>query len=724
MSRRSTRFQGTLASTSAQPIDEDIVTHSDDEDFFEVEEEPEFVPKKKRRKSAKSTVSPEELKLKKVRGRRGILSSLKEFPLDVLFEIFGQLNPKDLINLARTTKELRGILMNRSNAFIWKGSRARVEGLPEIPRDLNEPQYAALAFDGHCHKCLTTPVQTVIWTARMRLCKKCFQEDFVAWNTLEAQVGLERELSNLVPSFEERHRGRRSWRLNMFHSLSFARKLKEETASYRLKGTLQKTPGYSEWLKGKCDEMKEMQAHAKSCAAWLETRKTDRTEELDEARRLRREAIVERLIALGWGEEIPHHDWAIEYHKLVRQPKELTDRIWKNIEAPLVEFLTDLKKKRLEFAHHRIIKERRTLASRVYKKFQEAYPADTIFPPKLDMIRTEPFRTVIEDSPTNPEVKLTEESFDAALLHVPSFSAEWRRSKDQELVELMKKTSPDSTEADLHLATTFFACSTASEAIGYPRILVTSSATAYDYWDYRDEEEANSLRVALREDSWNANGTIRFHEQASLNARAVVEACGLDPDVTTAAEMEEINPAMECVNCYNEYLGRHIMRWIKTTTHSCAPSWRCLKPDDELRVEVQEKEAFPPAPSHGHWVWQHDFCCKFCENLRPTNYLEFKNHFQTKCVIPPFLRVSLIPFRRHNIEQVSLEMLKYSLDASTMQRFPRPLWLKPLVVEAEGGAPSEGVSKEAKDTGAGTERSESKSTEAEVPSEDEMEIDI
>ncbi|KAJ7786579.1 hypothetical protein B0H16DRAFT_1876573 [Mycena metata] len=687
MSRRATRVQGApsaLASTSAQPIDEDMV---DDEDFLdaEPEEEPEFVPKKKARKSAKSTVPTDgEQKLKKVRGRRGSLSSLKEFPLDVLFEVFGLLSPKDLINLARTTKEIRGILMNRSNAFIWKDSRSRVEGLPELPPDLKEPGYASLAFDGHCHKCLTTPVQTVIWIARMRLCKKCLPEEFVAWSTLAAEVELEEELATLVPSFEERHRARRySWRTSVYYSLSLARKLKEETASYRSEGTLQKkTPEYSEWFKAKSDEMNEMRAHAKLCTAWLETRKSDRTEELDEARRLRREAIVERLTALGWGEEIPHHRAAMANHKLVKQPKELTDRIWKNIEAPLVEFLIDSKKKRLELAHHRIIKERRILASAVYKKFQ-TFPADTIFPPKHDMISTEPFRTIIEDSPTNPEVKLTEESFDAALLHVPNFSAEWRRSKDQELVELMKKTSPNSTEADLHLATTFFAGSIRSQAIGYPRILVSSAATALDLWD-----EPNSLRAALREDSWNANGLIRFHEQAFSNARAVVEACGLDPDVTTAAEMEEINPAMECVNCYDEYHGRQIMRWINTTIHSCsAPSWRCLNADDELRVQAQEKEAFP-STLFGHWTWQDDFCCKFCEDYRPTDYYQLKKHFETK----------------HNIDKISPEMLKYSLAANIAYRYPRPLWLKPPVVEAEDG--TAGESKEAEDTGTGGEQSD------------------
>ncbi|KAJ7158756.1 hypothetical protein C8R46DRAFT_848827, partial [Mycena filopes] len=425
-----------------------------------------------RRRRPKTVAKSQHLKWPRVRPT-GALSSLKEFPLDVLFEIFGHLSPKDLLNLARTTKDIRGdhplrVLWRSASYFGLRNLTTRSNGLPEIPRDLTEPQYAALAFDSHCHTCLTTPVQTVIWTARMRLCKKCMQEDSL--------YAVPSSLWSLLIICIARRRG---WRLNMFYSLSFARKLKEEAANYhRQVGALQeKKPEYAEWYKGKSDEMKDIQTHAKLCATWLESRKNDRTDELDEARRLRLEAIVERLTALGWGEEISHYDDDLKHHKLVRQPKALTDRIWKNIEEPLIEFLTGLKKTRLANEHIRIVRERRLLAARVYKDFKDTFPVNTIFPAQVDMIRTEPFRTVIEDTPTNPEVKVTAESFAAALLYVPDFSSEWRRSKDKELVEIMKKTAPNSTEADLHLATTFFAYSTGSEAIGYPRILVSSYAT-------------------------------------------------------------------------------------------------------------------------------------------------------------------------------------------------------------------------------------------------------
>lgn len=71
--------------------------------------------------------------------------------LDPFLQIFGHLNPADILHLARTTKELRAILMNRSAQWIWQRARANVKDLPDCPDDLTEPQYANLAFDSLCH---------------------------------------------------------------------------------------------------------------------------------------------------------------------------------------------------------------------------------------------------------------------------------------------------------------------------------------------------------------------------------------------------------------------------------------------------------------------------------------------------------------------------------------------------------------------------------------------
>ncbi|KAJ7170688.1 hypothetical protein C8R43DRAFT_60482 [Mycena crocata] len=666
MSRRSARLTG----VSNKPLIQEESIDSDEEDF-PGEEEPEFVPpKKKQRKAGKpnAVATDEDQRMKKVRGRRGLLSSLKEFPLDVLFEIFGHLNPVDLLHLARTTKEIRGILMSRSTAFIWKEARSHVEGLPDLPPDLSEPQYANLAFDGHCHKCFVTPVQTIIWSARTRMCRKCISLHFDTWSGMVSTSHIEASLVHLIPSFEDRRSGRRRWHKPLLYSTDVATELSEKCAEFKIRGVLQtKDPKYLEWYKHKTKETEERNAHAALCTVWHIDRTSNRSNELDDTRQLRREAIEERLTALGWGEEIPFHTYEFSNHKLVKQPKELTDRIWKNIESPLVEFLTDLKKARLEIEHSKILRERRNLAARVYRAFRDTFPPDTVFPPDVDVIRTEPFRVVIEETSIHPEEKVTDESFTAAIASVPQTSVEWKERKDQELVQIMRQSVPAAVETDLNLATTFFMCSTsngwgAGEAIGYPRILVHSATTS---WGYRETYEPagadHDLKTCLGANSWNAAGNIRFHEKAYRIAKFVVKACALDPDVTTRAEMDEINPVMECLDCSGGPQGRMVMRWIQTTAHMCGinASWKCLTREEEPPVEVEERDAFINDVSTFSYRWQEGFCCRLCDRPK-TSYSNLKSHLHDA----------------HSIDTVSLDHVKFHIDVSISTIHPRPVRLK------------------------------------------------
>lgn len=56
----------------------------------------------------------------------------------------------DLLNLARTTKAFRQLLMARSNSSMWKKALDQDPDLPKCPDDLNEVQYTCLVFDCHC----------------------------------------------------------------------------------------------------------------------------------------------------------------------------------------------------------------------------------------------------------------------------------------------------------------------------------------------------------------------------------------------------------------------------------------------------------------------------------------------------------------------------------------------------------------------------------------------
>lgn len=81
--------------------------------------------------------------------------------------------------------------MSRISRTIWKNARSNVEGLPDCPGDLSEPQYASLLFEHVCQvralthfqcslnkllflqNCGASNSQQVIWAARAKFCKKC-----------------------------------------------------------------------------------------------------------------------------------------------------------------------------------------------------------------------------------------------------------------------------------------------------------------------------------------------------------------------------------------------------------------------------------------------------------------------------------------------------------------------------------------------------------------------
>ncbi|KAE9389352.1 hypothetical protein BT96DRAFT_926616 [Gymnopus androsaceus JB14] len=121
---------------------------------------------------------------RKVKGKFGLLEKFaKDAPflraLNYINQIFMHLEPGDLLQLARSSRNLRNVLLRKSSESIWRIARSNV-GLPPPPDDLSEPQYAHLVFfNAYCHNCLGKPRphshrgRRVFWVLRMRCCKTC-----------------------------------------------------------------------------------------------------------------------------------------------------------------------------------------------------------------------------------------------------------------------------------------------------------------------------------------------------------------------------------------------------------------------------------------------------------------------------------------------------------------------------------------------------------------------
>ncbi|PBK66668.1 hypothetical protein ARMSODRAFT_339790 [Armillaria solidipes] len=75
---------------------------------------------------------------------------LMDLSLDLWLEIFRLIFPADLLQLARTNKGFRNIIMKRSSIPIWCVAQSNLSGLPAPFPDMSEPAWANLLFFKSC----------------------------------------------------------------------------------------------------------------------------------------------------------------------------------------------------------------------------------------------------------------------------------------------------------------------------------------------------------------------------------------------------------------------------------------------------------------------------------------------------------------------------------------------------------------------------------------------
>ncbi|KAK0500578.1 hypothetical protein EDD18DRAFT_1347989 [Armillaria luteobubalina] len=479
---------------------------------------------------------------KKRRNLRGFLQMIKDVPLDVVYEVFGHLDPLDLLQLSRTSKQLRRLLLQDSARSVWKTARSNVEALPDIPADLNEAQYAQLLFGTYCQSCLK-PSRRAQWETRTRLCKKCFlaSPDFIDW--MSPQIDSSWRLYNPLVSMDD---GRAMY--FRYHRL-YTQKLKQSYEEVK-----DDSEPLQKWRESAKMAYKSIKEHAEKCECWYQSRVERRGKELLAIRFKRLKDISDRLRALGWAEEIEKTEpTALLSHKLIWQPRPLTDRIWASIETAMVA--------------------------------------------PVDALISDPFKTIIVDTPVIEE--LTEASFSDAFTHFSDYSQQWKAAADAEIGLLMNEVNQD--ESHLHLATTVFLCRSCKKYISYPRILSHSCTTVG--WlvpNGLDDDETVLRRSVLPILPWSTRADMVPHQWR--HACQVIEfVCNRDPSTTTAEDMNRWDPVFTCILCSNGWDARLFMRWEQAILHtlhadthdSVNAVLKLVTNEDELRFfeELESKGA-------------------------------------------------------------------------------------------------------------------------------------
>ncbi|KAL1678861.1 hypothetical protein EV122DRAFT_290098 [Schizophyllum commune] len=546
-------------------------------------------PVRKKRKVAgekAATTNQQHIKPSRIR-KKGKLAALPEMPLYVLYEIFSNMHPLDLLHVSRTTKMLRSVLMSRSSAWIWKESCARaIPALPPVPADLDIPQFVRLAYDRTCN------------AIRARTCKKClvkdnlFIEEFATWHWFPSFKNWNYQIGQFIPRVGRVTR-RSRYRYPKPSIDAFA-------AAFAADG------------------------HASICEEWDEERQSDRSWELQAIRDERKKNILQRLTELGWAEEVEKSGDKLCAHKLVHKAQPLSEKVWNNVKDTLLVHIAELQTKRIAEEKEDAILNRCQALAKAYSEFLHTKPFTAILPTVGDIYTLHEFANLIEV--THYEEEIPQATYRALLDALPdSYFESWRENCDAALVNVLnsipREGSP-ATRADLRLATTAFVTPNGHFSPltqGYPHILASDRMT--------DGQICGDRRqMTLRQRPWTATG-LRVAVRHRARAEAVVALAGLDPKTATSDEMDALDPWFLCPSERRGYLlsssRTRAVNWRgacscdEESGNAAIPAFELLGTEDTERVRARSLLSIDR--------WARSLQCAHCE-LCMRMMKELKDH--------------------------------------------------------------------------------------------------
>ncbi|OCH92774.1 hypothetical protein OBBRIDRAFT_750811 [Obba rivulosa] len=540
------------------------------------------MPSKRRKTSAdvsgateadRSYGAPKAKRARVVRGKRGGLKNMLEMPVDILIEIFTRLDPGDLLNLARTTKDFRAFLTSRKFAWIWKEARSNIQGLPELPAHMNEVTYANLLFSPHCHNCGKGNVKMILWNFDARYCKDCKSKLLLSdggfLNAIVKLTGIpftelaSQHILALACSTLD-HLEVTPWS-NVYH----VHQVKEFCDRAE---TVYNTQQWADFEREKRAFIEARRKHVATFVSWEKEWVHAKTVETERVRRERLEAIYSRLRDDGWGKELDFLDKEADESFLelssVRQPKPLTERSWQSIKARLFEFMGNIRERRLT-------KDRQNLLTKRYHIFwcwirgqcPDCAGDDGGMLP-VDYAAMPEVRAIID---VPGDVEVTVDSFLPLLPLLPELRERWFEPWKTALEDKLKAyLDVESCNNPLDLAAAYFDHGWAQRDYSrFPGVLSSCNIRTY-VW-----EEDVYIQAIARE----PGGTVKFPTRSTEKLELIkpardiiglIRLIGGDPLATTYNEIRKLQVLVRCTKQACEILDGtrcQNMTWDEAVDH-------------------------------------------------------------------------------------------------------------------------------------------------------------
>jgi len=248
------------------------------------------------------------------------------------------------------------------------------------------------------------------------------------------------------------------------------------------------------------------------------------------------------------------------WHRLV---SELSLLGWAKIAPALIEMMQGERAQRLrcDTLQARFI----TLKERYEKYILDQGLEESGYPPFGDIIANKMFQAVIWDTPFDEAV--TDDAFDEGFTKMQEFIEGWIEQKTQELLRIVRETSPDVTKDSLQYASTVLYCPICDEYLWYPGVFNHPCQSQHAYWPSPDPDFNPYHRFGA---PWNKNLSsyqrLIFLSKASQIMKMILQVCGL-PIGATIGDLDSLNPLFECKTCtddpYHSMAGRVFLRWAQ-----------------------------------------------------------------------------------------------------------------------------------------------------------------
>ncbi|KAI0631923.1 hypothetical protein C8Q77DRAFT_1122703 [Trametes polyzona] len=556
-----------------------------------------------------------------------VLSTFLNMPLDIRWEICRLLGPLELLQLARSSKELRIFLLNRAHCQLWVLARINQIGLPERPPSLSEPAFANFLYSITCENCAAPDAWRLLNGHFLRLCEECFESKTIRYYpTANNRLRLwpmhdlygahwARKKKCLL---EQEPEGTYACRILKADLDEMCSKIKVLANSLRADTGEEAHHGDLEAVRARCaplledlqNKFRESTAETKGVLQWVRTQDQSRRAEQERRRQQRFKAIVARLEDLGWKEEIEYLGEkglsTMSTLPSASLPYDLTETDWQDVYPGLCKFLEGVRERLRDKQYRDLITARMEVLEKAlvahYVKALPRTPEMDCRPQPIDFALTPECRAIL-DVPAS--VSVTPEQFSSI---IPPLAEKWDAEQRQALLDYIVPLLGDiADDVDpLRLAIAYFKTGGTTKwgssdgLMRYPDILAPS--TRADSYHLRraplndnHPDEEDSYAYAVKTLYWRTaspDGTDKEEKFSEVRVpyslarlaepevarvliesfRRVVSALGFNPARATFDELQQCGRWLRCAACERKD-DVVAFTWLSAAQHDRA--WHC-----------------------------------------------------------------------------------------------------------------------------------------------------